>query len=62
MDELEVINKQINEQHERLTESLSNGSPKDYAEYKYTVGTIRGLRIAQEIINTLANRMEQDDE
>lgn len=36
----------LNEQKQMLIDALLDGRAKDYAEYKYMVGQIRGLTVA----------------
>ena len=50
----DVLNERIGEQRSSAVEFLSNGSPKDYAEYKELCGVIRGLDAAISHINDLA--------
>jgi hypothetical protein len=59
---LEILMSQLEEERNRLHENLGEGGPKDFAEYKFTVGVVRGLHIAQSLISDLAKHMEQDDE
>ena len=59
---LEYLLNKIEDERMAISESLSDGSPRNYEEYKYAVGTLRGLLMAQSIINDLAKRMENSDE
>lgn len=59
---LEILIGKLEEERNIINENLGNGGPKDYAEYRHTVGVVRGLRIAQDLISQLAKNMEQDDE
>lgn len=49
----------IEERHQQLIESLADGSPKDFAEYRYLCGTIRGLAFAQSEIQDLVRRIKE---
>lgn len=60
--ELEYLNREIEFKKQQMVDSLAEGNAKDYADYKYTVGVIRGLLSVQSYIKTLAHNMEQDDE
>lgn len=40
------LEKLLNKQIERISEVLANGNATDYAQYKYLVGCIAGLRTA----------------
>ncbi len=62
MSELEYLIKQIAEEVTEIEQTVANGNAKDYAEYQYLCGKIRGLLIAQEIVTDLKERMEKDDE
>lgn len=59
---LELLMEQIEQRRIQIIESLGDGGPKDYAEYRFTVGMVRGLLTAQSIIADLAKKMEQYDE
>ena len=55
----------INEYDNRmamLQAALSRGACKDFEEYKYTCGQLRGLEAARAIIVDLKKRMENSDE
>ena len=56
----------ISKTNEELTSAetyLSGGKAKDFADYQYVCGQIRGLRAAQFQIKDLAkNYMEDDDD
>jgi hypothetical protein len=41
---------------------LGSGSAKDFAEYRYVCGTIRGLGHAEILVRDLVHRLEIDDE
>lgn len=59
---LELLMKQIEERRMAIIESLGDGGPKDFAEYRFTVGMVRGLLTAQALIADLAKNMENYDE
>jgi len=61
-DALEYLSKQLHEDRIRMIEDLGEGKAKDYAEYKFSCGVVRGLLIADNHILELINRMEKDDE
>jgi len=58
----DVLNERIGEQRSSAVEFLSNGSPKDYAEYKELCGVIRGLDAAISHINDLSRNYLEDGE
>jgi len=57
----DVLLEKIGEEVSSRESSLANGSAKDYAEYSHTVGTVRGLRIAQSFITDLSRTYMEDD-
>jgi len=59
---LEYVQRELETQCANYTESLSNGTAHDYAEYQHVCGMVRGLRTAIAIITDLATRMETEDE
>ena len=59
---LEYLLSKIEGERNALTDNLADGGAKSFEEYKYMHGVIRGLLLAQAIIQDLAKRMEHDDE
>ena len=57
-----VVIKEIEEKQKYLADALASGAAKDYAEYKFMCGEIRGLSFAQSYINDLVRRMEQNED
>ena len=57
-----MLEERIGEQRSSAMEFLSNGSPKDYAEYKELCGVIRGLDAALSHVNDLSRNFLEDDE
>ena len=53
------LSARIKERVEQLTESLSDGTAKDFAEYRYLCGTIRGLSHVQAEIQDLVRRIRE---
>lgn len=65
MNEIQVLRHiagELNRQIASYATSCSGGSAKDFAEYKYLCGLIRGLGIAIESITDLAQKMERSDD
>ena len=63
MDEtLELLMEQIEQRRMQIIESLGDGGPRDFAEYRYTFGMVRGLLTAQSLIADLAKKMEHYDD
>ena len=50
------------ERVKQLEEGLGTGMAKDYAEYQYTCGQIKGLLFMRVEIADLKQRMETSDE
>ena len=61
-DALEVLAASLEERRVAIIESLGDGAPKTFEEYKFAVGMVRGLLMAQSEIATLAKHMENSDE
>lgn len=57
-----VVIKEIEEKQKYLADALASGAAKDYAEYKFMCGEIRGLSFAHSYVNDLVRRMEQDED
>ena len=62
MGELDLILEKLNEDMSSVQDSLCSGAAKDYAEYQYLCGKIRGLLAAQDKILDLKQRMESMDD
>ena len=62
MDIFELLHHKLQERILNMNDSLSNGSAKDYAEYRELCGVIRGLRSAQIEVQDLASRTKEDED
>jgi len=62
MDVFELLMTKVNNRIEDLKDSVSNGSAKDYAEYRELCGVIRGLRSAQVEVQDLASRLKETED
>jgi hypothetical protein len=62
MREIDYLLGQLREEVDAIQQTVGNGAAKDYADYQYLCGKIRGLLVAEEILMALKERMEQDDE
>ena len=40
--------------------AIANGAPQDYAAYQKLVGVVHGLRIAEQMLQDLLNRENED--
>jgi len=61
MTELDVIKKKIRERLNELADVLANGAAQDFGEYKYIVGQIHGLALAERDILDLEKLTDQED-
>jgi hypothetical protein len=59
---LEIIRNKINEKQAQLAHAVSEGTAKDYTEYRAMCGEIRGLSIAEGFLLDLADQMERHDD
>lgn len=59
---LAIVKERINEKQAQLAHAVSEGTMKDYAEYRAICGEIRGLSIAEGFILDLADQMERRDD
>jgi hypothetical protein len=59
---LSFLQKEIERLRDEQAMYISTGRAADYAEYKNVCGVIRGLSLADQSINDLAERMEKSDE
>lgn len=61
-DLLKHLSNKVQEEIKVITDDLARGSAKDHGEYKYAVGIIRGLAVANTILADTARQMEHDDD
>jgi len=62
MDIFEAITSKIEEDVSTITVALVKGQANDQEEYRYMCGQIRGLKVAQTLINDLLRQQEENDE
>jgi len=58
----DAVLKELSARRDALTQALTAGSARDYAEYKNLCGEIRGLSLAQSYITDLVRQMEYSDD
>ena len=58
----EAHNKELREGRIALTDALVNGDAGSYDEYKFIVGQIRGLVMAEVYFNDMIAKMRNDEE
>lgn len=59
---LEILLKECRDKRTQLADHVSNGSAKDYAEYRAICGEIRGLLTAESYMLDLAKNLESADD
>lgn len=62
MDPFELLASKYQDRIHNIEQSLSNGSAKDFAEYRELCGVIRGLRMAQMEVQDLVSRIKESDD
>jgi hypothetical protein len=62
MTEVEYVLSKVKDEVKNMEYDIARGTAKDYAEYQYLCGKLRGLLVAEDIIKALKERMEKDDE
>jgi hypothetical protein len=58
----DVLKEKLDEEIESNTSFIANGSPKDYAGYRETVGLLRGLGHSRQIVEDLQRNYMREDE
>jgi|TARA_R110000744_G_scaffold221264_2_gene340211 hypothetical protein len=58
---LEHMLKFLQERQEGVATSVMGGTPKDFIEYKYNLGLMKGLVVAEEEIARILKREDDDD-
>ena len=58
---LELLVKKLQDRVEQVSESLRDGSARDYAEYRNLCGVVRGLELAQMETNDLLRRLKENE-
>lgn len=61
-DMLKYLSQKVNEELARMESDMALGGAKDFSDYKYACGIIRGLRVANNILMETAERMEEADD
>lgn len=59
---LKYVADKIKEERTRLSDDLSLGKGKDFGDYKYAAGIIRGLDIVTSILIVTSERMKVEDD
>jgi hypothetical protein len=61
-DVLKYIADKLQEERIRLSEDMSLGKAKDFGDYKYACGIIRGLLLANNMVIETAERLESSND
>ena len=61
-DLLAYLSQKLQEEQEVYLNDLGSGKAKDFADYRYSCGILRGLMIAEGFINETSKRLENIDE
>lgn len=61
-DVLKYIADKLQEERIRLSEDMSLGKAKDFGDYKYACGIVRGLLLANNMIIETAERLESSND
>lgn len=59
---LQIIAQKLDAERANIVESLGDATAKDFGEYKYACGVVRGLLIAKSLLIDLASNLESMDE
>lgn len=60
-DLLQYLSKKVQEEIEVMKTDTALGKAKDFGDYKYACGIIRGLLMANNILIETAERMKNDE-
>lgn len=61
-DMLRALSEAFNEEIRKLGEDMARGTAKDYGEYKFACGIVRGLMTANSLLRETADKMERDED
>jgi hypothetical protein len=61
-DLLKYLSSKLKEEQDVYLNDLGSGTAKDYADYRFSCGILRGLMIAEGFINETSKRLENIDE
>jgi hypothetical protein len=59
---LEYIARKITEQEDSIVNDLQLGRCKDFSDYKYSAGILRGCHLVKGILLEVREKMEKDEE
>lgn len=61
-DLLQYLSKKVQDEITVMSDDLARGTAKDFGDYKYACGIVRGLMIANNFFIETTERMEEDDD
>jgi len=61
-DILKYLSDKLREEQRIMSEDMAMGKAKDFGDYKYACGIIRGLLLANNMIIETAERLENSDD
>lgn len=62
MDFVTALDNKFESRKQMLISALAEGAAKDFAEYQYIVGQVRGLAAAQMELTDLSQTLKENDE
>lgn len=62
MNAIEAALKELRDRRAQLTDGLANSAAKNFEEYRFICGEIRGLTTVETYLIDLAKRLEQFDD
>ena len=62
MDFVTALDNKFESRKQMLISALAEGAAKDFAEYQYIVGQVRGLAAAQMELTDLSQTLKEKDE
>lgn len=62
MDFVTALSNKIDAQKQMLISAMAHGSAKDFADYQYMCGRVRGLADAQVELTDLSQTLKETDE
>jgi len=61
-DVLKYISDKIQSEYRVMSDDLATGKAKDFGDYKYACGIVRGLLLANNMIIETVERLENSDD
>jgi len=58
----EYFYNRLQDEHDRISDQLINGSCKSFDDYRYKVGVLDGIAISQRVFEDLQDKMEKSQD